>query len=80
MNYPIPNTPDEIRALRYRPVDGDTILAAIAGTIKIARSQGQSLDELTAEVMAEDPILDQMQRRWLSQIVTQAWQNLPESP
>ena len=79
MNYPIPNTPDEINALRHRAVNGDAILAAIAGTIKIARSQGQSLDDLTAEVLAEDPILDQMQRRWLSQIVTQAWQNLPPS-
>ncbi|GFE68180.1 hypothetical protein CFPU101_07900 [Chroococcus sp. FPU101] len=78
MNYPIPNTPDEINALRYRPVNGDDILAAIAGTIKIARSQGQSLDDLTAEVLAEDTILDQMQRRWLSQIITQAWAILPE--
>lgn len=77
MNYPIPNSPEEIFAFRHRPVDEEMIAAAIAGVVKIARSQGQSLDELTAEVLAEDPVLDQVQRRWLSQMVAQAWQNLP---
>ena len=77
MNYPIPASPEEIMALRQKPIDEELIVAAITGVIKIARSQGQSLDELKAEVLSEDPLLDQVQRRWLSNIVAQAWKSLP---
>ncbi|ACK71939.1 conserved hypothetical protein [Gloeothece citriformis PCC 7424] len=77
MHYSIPKSPEEIIAFRNQPVDEEMIVAAIAGLIKITRSQGRSLEELTAEVLAEDPLLDQVQRRWLSQIVTQAWESLP---
>jgi hypothetical protein len=77
MHYPIPASPEEIIAFRQRPVDEEMIAAAIAGVVRIARSQGQSLADLTAEVLEEDPILDQVQRRWLSQIVTEAWQTMP---
>ncbi|MBR8831251.1 MAG: hypothetical protein N5P05_001563 [Chroococcopsis gigantea SAG 12.99] len=77
MNYPIPTTPEEIIALREKPVDEELVAAVIAGIIKIARSQGQSIDDLTAEVMAEDPILDQVQRRWLSELLIQAWCTFP---
>ena len=77
MNYPIPANSQEIVALRQKPVDEELVAAAIAGVIQIARSQGQSLDDLTAEVLAEDSLLDQAQRRWLSEIVTQAWKTLP---
>jgi len=64
MNYPIPANPQEIVALRQKPVDEELVAAAIAGVIQIARSQGQSLDDLTAEVLAEDSLLDQAQRLW----------------
>jgi hypothetical protein len=77
MNYPIPANPQEIVALRQKPVDEELVAAAIAGVIQIARSQGQSLDDLTAEVLEEDSLLDQAQRLWLSDIVTQAWKSLP---
>jgi hypothetical protein len=77
MNYPIPANPQEIVALRQKPVDEELVAAAITGVIQIARSQGQSLDDLTAEVLAEDSLLDQAQRRWLSDIVAQAWKSLP---
>jgi len=77
MNYPIPANPQEIVALRQKPVDEELVAAAIAGVIQIARSQGQSLDDLTAEVLEEDSLLDQAQRRWLSDIVAQAWKTLP---
>ncbi|HEY9605053.1 MAG TPA: hypothetical protein V6C85_25845 [Allocoleopsis sp.] len=77
MNYPIPANPQEIVALRQKPVDEELVAAAIAGVIQIARSQGQSLDDLTAEVLAEDTLLDRDQRRWLSDIVAQAWETLP---
>jgi hypothetical protein len=77
MNYPIPANPQEIVALRQKPVDEELVAAAIAGVIEIARQQGQSLDDLTAEVLADDGLLDQAQRRWLSDIVTDAWKSLP---
>ncbi|MEQ9482754.1 hypothetical protein [Coleofasciculus sp. F4-SAH-05] len=77
MNYPIPVSPQEMAALRQKPVNEELVAAAIAGVIQIARSQGQSLDELTAEVLAEDSVLDQAQRRWLSDIVAQAWNIMP---
>ena len=77
MNYPIPANPQEVVALRQKPVDEELVAAAIAGVIQIARQQGQSLDELTAEVLAEDGWLDLTQRRWLSEIIKQAWESLP---
>ena len=77
MNYPIPANPQEIVALHQKPVDEELVAAAIAGVVQIARQQGQSLDELTAEVLAEDGWLDPAQRRWLSDIVKQAWESLP---
>lgn len=75
MNYPIPNKPQEIFALQKQPVDEELVATAIAGVIKIVRSQGQSLEELTAQVLAEDSVLDRQQRRWLSQVMSQAWEN-----
>ncbi len=77
MNYPIPASPQEIVALRQKPVDEELVAAAIAGVILIARQEGQSLDDLTAQVLEEDSLLDQTQRRWLSDIVAQAWASLP---
>ncbi len=77
MNYPIPVTPQEIVALRQQPVDEELVAAAIAGVVQIARSQGQSLQDLTAEVLADDTMLDKVQRRWLSDIVAQAWTSIP---
>ncbi|MBD2604739.1 MAG: hypothetical protein KME54_12640 [Tolypothrix brevis GSE-NOS-MK-07-07A] len=76
MNYPIPHSPQEIVNLRQNPVDEELVAAAIAGVIKIVRSQGQSLEELTAQVLADDQMLDKQQRRWLSQVVTQAWETI----
>lgn len=74
MNYPIPSSAQEIVAMRQQPVSEELVAAAIAGVIRIARSQGRSLEELKAELLAEDDILDQVQRRWLSQIVAEAWE------
>ncbi|EFA71819.1 hypothetical protein B7O87_02995 [Cylindrospermopsis raciborskii CENA303] len=74
MNYPIPQSPQEIVALRQQPVDEELVAAAIAGLVQLGRAQGQSLEELTAQVLEEDPLLDRQQRRWLSQLVAQAWE------
>ncbi len=76
MNYPIPATSEEIVALRRNPVDEQLVATAIAGVIQVAHSQGQSLDDLTAQVLADDCLLDAGQRRWLSSIVAEAWQTL----
>ncbi len=75
MHYPIPDSPQEMVALRQNPVDEELVAAAIAGVVKIVRAQGQSLEHLTAQVLADDSLLDRNQRRWLNDIVTQAWKN-----
>ena len=77
MNYPIPDSPQEISALRKQPVDEELVAAVIAGVVKVVRNQGQSLDQLTTELLADDSMLDRQQRRWLSQLVTQAWEDFP---
>ncbi|MEB3829264.1 hypothetical protein [Phormidium sp. CCY1219] len=76
MNYQIPTSYQEIVALRQQPVDEELVASAIAGVITIARSQGKSLEEVTAEVLADDCLLDLTQRRWLSDLVSQAWRSL----
>ena len=77
MHYPIPASPQEIVKLQQHPVDEELVAAAIAGAIRIARSNGQSLDDLTAELLAEDGLLEQSVRQRLSDIVIQAWARLP---
>ncbi|GAP95962.1 hypothetical protein [Leptolyngbya sp. NIES-2104] len=71
MNYPISPPHSE-------PVTEELLLSAIAQVIDTARSQGRSLEEVKAEVLAEDRLLDPQQRHWLSEIVTQAWESLPD--
>ncbi|MBD2384872.1 hypothetical protein [Cylindrospermum sp. FACHB-282] len=73
MNYPIPDSPQEIFALRQQPIDEELVAAAIAGVVKVIRAEGKSLEDLTAQVLADDPVLDRQQRRWLSKLVAQAW-------
>jgi len=78
MNYPIPTNSEEIAALRHRPVDEAVVAAAIAGVIRLARLEGRSLEDLTAEVMADDRLLEPALRQQLSDLVAQAWASLPE--
>lgn len=77
MNYPIPANPQEVVALRQNPVNEELIAAAIVGVVQVARSNGQSLNDLILEVLADDALLDIQQRRWLSEIVAAAWEKLP---
>lgn len=77
MNYPIPTNPQELMALRQHPVNEELVAAAIAGVIQIARSRQQSLEDLKAEVLADDNLLNWEQRLWLSDLVAHAWQCLP---
>jgi hypothetical protein len=61
------------------PITEELIAAAIAGVVNSARAQGQSLDELTGLVLAEDQDLDLGTRRWLSEVVAEAWRDLSEA-
>jgi hypothetical protein len=72
MNHPSALEP---RSGSQGSITEELIAAAIAGLISSAHSTGQSLEELTSLVLAEDPELDQMTRQWLSGIVTEAWQD-----
>jgi hypothetical protein len=63
-------------ALRQQPLNEELVAAAIAGVVRIARSRGQSLEEVTAEVLADDRLLDPSQRHRLSEVVARAWQAL----
>lgn len=74
MNYPISLSISESTLLPQPPVIEALILSAIAGVIANARSQGRSLEEVKAEVMEDDSLLDVQQRYWLSEAVAQAWE------
>lgn len=76
MNYPIPANPKEVMALQQRSIDEEIVAAAIAGVIKISRREGKSLEQLTEEVLADDSLLDMQQRRWLKEVVAQAWESI----
>jgi hypothetical protein len=76
MNYPIPASPEEVVALKQKSIDEEIIAAAIAGVIQITRLEGKSLEELTQEVLADDSLLDMQQRRWLKEVVAQAWDSI----
>ena len=77
MDYPIPASTEEILALRNSSVNEEIIATAIAGVVQIARQQGQSLEELTADILQDDRVLDLDRRRWLSELIIQAWKMLP---
>jgi hypothetical protein len=51
------------------------IAQAMERAIIDARSQGRSLDELTAEVLHDDCLLDPDSRQWLSQAMIKLWQS-----
>lgn len=77
MDYPIPANTEEILALGSNSINEEIIAQAIAGVVNIARQQGQSLDELKAGILQDDSLLDIDRRRWLSDLITQAWTMLP---
>ncbi|MDJ0596996.1 MAG: hypothetical protein QNJ72_44730 [Pleurocapsa sp. MO_226.B13] len=73
MDYPIPTNTEEILALRNSSVNEEIIATAIAGVVQIARRQGQSLEDLTADVLRDDRLLDLDRRKWLSELIAHAW-------
>lgn len=78
MNYPIPANTKDIVALGHSAVDDEVVAAAVAAVIRMARTEGRSLEELTAEVMADDSLLDADVRQQLSDVLAIAWARLPD--
>jgi hypothetical protein len=75
MNYPISQRPLEAIPLQPEPRTEELILNAIAVVIEAARSQGQSLEDVKSEVLADDAMLEPQQRKWLSDVVSQVWES-----
>ena len=78
MNYPIPTNTEEILALKNNSVNEEIVATAIAGVVQMARNQGQSLEELTQSILQDDRVLDPERRKWLSEMIIQAWTLVPE--
>lgn len=79
MDYFIPDSTEEILALKNKSIDEEIIATAIAGVVQIARREGQSLEELTNDILQDDLVLDLDRRKWLSEMIIQAWEILPFS-
>ena len=79
MDYFIPDSTEEILALKNKSIDEEIIATAIAGVVQIARREGQSLEELTKDILQDDLVLDLDRRQWLSEMIIQAWEILPFS-
>jgi len=77
MDYPIPANTEEILALKNKSINEEVIAKAIAGVVQMARQQGQSLEELTANILKDDRVLDLERRKWLSNTIVQAWNIIP---
>ena len=73
MNYPIPDTPEAISTVERKSITEEVVAMAITEVVNIARKQGQSLEELQAEILRDDSILDIVQRRWLKDLIVKAW-------
>ncbi len=79
MDYFIPDSTEEILILKNKSIDEEIIAMAIAGVVQIARREGQSLEELTKDILQDDRVLDLDRRKWLSEMIIQAWEILPFS-
>jgi|GEM_PF-398451 len=77
MNHSISISPQDV--LRPESISDELIAAAIAGVIQGARSNGQSLEDLMREVLADDALLNGQQRRFLGEVVATAWETLPNT-
>ena len=76
MYYNVPSDIEDIIALNQNPIDEELIATAIAGVIEIARHRGQSLEDLTTELLHDDNLLSLHQRHQLSMVIAQAWQTM----
>ncbi|MEI6380270.1 MAG: hypothetical protein WCO81_05225 [Cyanobacteriota bacterium ELA615] len=77
MQYEIPTKIEEVLNLCQKPIDEELVAVVIAGIVRIAKAEGYSIEQLSQEIMSEDPLLDPVQRRWLCDILSQAWHTIP---
>jgi hypothetical protein len=73
----IPTNTEQKSALKNSVVNEEVIASAIAGVVQMARQQQQSLEQLTESILRDDRVLDLERRKWLSQMIIQAWNILP---
>jgi hypothetical protein len=77
MNYPIPpNNVSESIGLR-RSVDENALIDALRVVVLAARANGQTLQDVMDEVLAEDNLISANQRQLLSEVVSTAWEQIP---
>ena len=79
MDYSVPSNVEEILALKNNSINEEVIATAIAGVVQMARCQGQTLEELTESILQDDRVLDLERRKWLSQMLIQAWNLFPDA-
>jgi hypothetical protein len=79
MNYPNVLAIANRTQSSAQPSTEEQLATAIAGLVNAARAEGQSLEDLMAQVLAEDPELDKFTRRWLGEIVAEAWQDFSDA-
>ena len=60
--------------MKKKSVTEEIVAIAIAGVVQLARQQGRSLEDLQAEILKDDLILDIVQRRWLRDLIIKAWE------
>ncbi|MEY2857897.1 MAG: hypothetical protein RLZZ74_2209 [Cyanobacteriota bacterium] len=73
----IPTNTEKKSALKNSVVNEEVIASAIASVVQMARQQQQSLEQLTESILRDDRVLDPERRKWLSQMIIQAWNILP---
>ena len=70
--------PDRARRQKLRSRVGsaevaDAIETAVHAAITDARARGRSLDEVLAEVLTDDQLLEMRWRRWIGEAIVQVW-------
>jgi hypothetical protein len=73
MNSPMPHLPPSTPA---QSVNEESLAIAILAVVRSAKAEGKSLAALEAEILADDALLDARTRQSLSDIVSEAWDQL----
>jgi hypothetical protein len=77
MNYPlIPSIVPDV-TVGAQPVHENELIDAIQIVVLSARANGQTLEEVTAEILADDQYLEPKHRQLLNEIVIKAWEQVP---
>lgn len=75
------SVPKRAKAPAPRPDEMTSLLAdAMGAAIADAQAKGRSLDEVLAEVLADDRLLEMHQRRLLGEAIVQVWNDRAIAP